>query len=345
MAFLDDIGVGRLVADIKAKADASYKLISGQNIQTINNTSILTSGNVNIRNWYGTCNSATASTTKYVTCADYTHVEGAILCVRFTTASTASVLSLDVNNTGELPVSVGGVQTNSTTNVLKWSQDTYVYFQYVNGTFHYITSVSAGTRAPSRGAATWYGTCGTGSGTTAKTATIDNYVLTKGSLVTLVCQTGNTVAAPTLNINSTGAKSVYKGDAITSSSNPLYWSAGDTLTFMYDGTYYRFLSSSQTGLSSATVTSPYTGSCNYVINGRVVTFDATIATTGALSNGTQIASGLPANHTTNSAFYALNNSSSTEMVPLYVSNDGYLRVRGAFSSASRSLRVSGSYIS
>lgn len=98
-------------------------------------------------------------------------------------------------------------------------------------------------------------------------------------------------------------------------------------------------------LETATVSSPYTGSCNYLKNGRMVTFDATIATSGALANGTVIASGLPANHTNGSVFYALNNNSTSENVGVYVTNTGDLKVRGAYSSSSRSLRVSGAYIS
>lgn len=98
-------------------------------------------------------------------------------------------------------------------------------------------------------------------------------------------------------------------------------------------------------LQSATVSSSYTGSINYMRIGRMVTFDATIATSGALANGTTIASGLPANHTNGSVFFALNNNSTSENVGVYVTNTGGLKVRGAYASSSRSLRVSGAYIS
>ena len=98
-------------------------------------------------------------------------------------------------------------------------------------------------------------------------------------------------------------------------------------------------------LQSAAVSSSYTGSINYMRIGRMVTFDATIATRGALANGTIIASGLPANHTNGSVFYALNNNSTSENVGVCVTNTGDLKVRGAYASSSRSLRVSGAYIS
>ena len=98
-------------------------------------------------------------------------------------------------------------------------------------------------------------------------------------------------------------------------------------------------------LQSATVSSAYSGSCNYLKHGRMVIFDANIATTGALTNGTVLASGLPANHYTATMAYGFNNNSTTENVAVYMTSSGTLTVRGAFSAANRSIRVSGAYIS
>lgn len=98
-------------------------------------------------------------------------------------------------------------------------------------------------------------------------------------------------------------------------------------------------------IQSGSVSGSYTGSINYLKFGRMVIFGGTIGTTGALSNGGQIATGLPANNNSGSIFYALNNNSTSENVPLYVTNTGALLVRGSFASSSRSLRVSGAYIS
>ena len=98
-------------------------------------------------------------------------------------------------------------------------------------------------------------------------------------------------------------------------------------------------------LQNATVSSSYSGSCNYLKSGRMVIFDATIATTGSLSNGTTLATGLPANHTNGTVFVALNNNSTSENVYVYVNSSGNLLVRGSYASSSRSLRVSGAYIS
>lgn len=102
---------------------------------------------------------------------------------------------------------------------------------------------------------------------------------------------------------------------------------------------------SEPTIQSGSVSGSYTGSINYLKLGRMVIFGGTIGTTGALSNGGQIATGLPANNNSGSIFYALNNNSTSENVPLYVTNTGALLVRGSFASSSRSLRVSGAYIS
>lgn len=119
----------------------------------------------------------------------------------------------------------------------------------------------------------------------------------------------------------------------------------DNATLLWSVQMRRLSNHNPIAVSSATVSSSYSGSCSYVKNGHLVTFDAIIATTGALSNGTVLATGLPANHITNSIFYAFNNNSSTENIPLYVTSSGVLSVRGSFAASSRSIRVSGSYLS
>ena len=95
---------------------------------------------------------------------------------------------------------------------------------------------------------TWYGTCSTTATTAAKTSTIVNFVLTKGAFVVIRATTAQTYtsAAITLNVNSTGAKTIYKGANATSSSNALTWAVGDVLTFAYDGTYWRYVGGSST---------------------------------------------------------------------------------------------------
>ena len=81
------------------------------------------------------------------------------------------------------------------------------------------------------------GTCGTAAATAAKVVTLSNYVLTTGGYVS-VRFTYNVPASATLNINSKGAKAIrYKNAAIA--ANVIQ--AGDTATFVYDGSYYHLV--------------------------------------------------------------------------------------------------------
>ena len=91
-----------------------------------------------------------------------------------------------------------------------------------------------------------YGTCSTTATTTAKTATLTSYALVSGGRVSIKCTTSNTVSAPTMNINSKGAKAVWIEGAASSASNPALWDAGDILELVYDGTQYQIVSKSAT---------------------------------------------------------------------------------------------------
>lgn len=82
------------------------------------------------------------------------------------------------------------------------------------------------------------GTCGTAAATAAKVATLADYELKLGGIVSIRF----TYAVPanaTLSINGKGAKAIYyRKSAITANKIK----AGDTGTFIYDGTRYHLLS-------------------------------------------------------------------------------------------------------
>lgn len=83
-----------------------------------------------------------------------------------------------------------------------------------------------------------YGTCATAAATAAKVVTLSNYALVTGGYVT-VKFTYAVPASATMNINSKGGKPIYyKGSAI--SANIIR--AGDTATFVYNGSQYVLLS-------------------------------------------------------------------------------------------------------
>lgn len=81
-----------------------------------------------------------------------------------------------------------------------------------------------------------YATCSTAAGTKAKVATsvLSDFPKATGTNATVKFTYGNTASNPTLNINNTGASPIYLGNSPITPE--LSWEAGDTLTFVFDGT-------------------------------------------------------------------------------------------------------------
>ena len=85
------------------------------------------------------------------------------------------------------------------------------------------------------GAGSYKGTCSTGVSTVAKTSNITGYQLATGTIITMTFTNGNSAANATMNITSTGAKSIYYNGAAV----PAYFiKANETVTLQYNGTQY-----------------------------------------------------------------------------------------------------------
>ena len=78
-----------------------------------------------ITSWYGTCSTTSSTVQKAVSCPGYEENRGNILGVLFTTANTAATPTLSINGGTAKSIYVGNSAPNSTTNVLKWSANTY----------------------------------------------------------------------------------------------------------------------------------------------------------------------------------------------------------------------------
>ena len=87
-----------------------------------------------------------------------------------------------------------------------------------------------------------YGTCSTAAATAAKVVTLSgntNWKLVPGSMVVVKFTYTNTATNPTLNVNGTGAKSIWVNTAVITTSNLTYAGiASRPIKFVYDGTYY-----------------------------------------------------------------------------------------------------------
>lgn len=86
-----------------------------------------------------------------------------------------------------------------------------------------------------------YATSSTASSTAAKTATLQSGTLdlTAGATVAVTFEHANTAANPTLNIGSTGAKTIRAGNASLAASSIYNWTDNATVIFIYDGTYWQ----------------------------------------------------------------------------------------------------------
>ena len=179
-------------------------------------------------------------------------------------------------------------------------------------------------------ASTCYGTCDTAAATAAKVATIQDsqeFTLLTGTTVHIKFTYSNTVASPTLNVNSTGAKSIMRyGTTAPSTNVNTSWNAGSVLSFTYDGTYWQMNDFGLRGndntvpavyCSTAAATAAKGGSCS----GYVLTAHNRFHITFTVANTVQGAITL--------------NINSTGAKPLYIN--------GAASSASNYTLPAGTY--
>lgn len=88
------------------------------------------------------------------------------------------------------------------------------------------------------------GTCDTAAATAAKVVTVDSsFILKKGAVICFKSTYTNTAQNPTLNVNNTGAKSIQFDRAVITTSNLGYITyANRYITYVYDGTYWQWLS-------------------------------------------------------------------------------------------------------
>lgn len=326
MAYLDGSGITTLTQEYDSRyigepaSDGSSGQVlttdgaGGRSWQTVSGGGAQTT-------WYGTSSTAAGTAAKVVTCSGFTLSTGAIVSVYFSTANTAATPTLNINGTGAKSIYIGSATPSATANPLKWSAYTIVTFQYDGTYFRFLGAVAAGSTVPPRGAATWYGTSSTAAATAAKAVTCANFVMTRGALISVTFSTASTVAgAITLNVNSTGAKTIYYNNAATSASNTLTWTAGETLTFMYSGSYYYLVGRDKQQSGGST---PYFIVCNY--SGTTSTVDTITQTISGTSAQTVTLGGVKYASSPTGPLSLSNNR-------VYCAEAGFVRVVGSVQS-------------
>lgn len=93
-----------------------------------------------------------------------------------------------------------------------------------------------------------YATCDTAAATAAKVVTVSgnsNWALQTGAIVVVSFSNTNSASNPTLNVNSTGAKSIkYNSALVTTANLDIVGTANKPVIYMYDGTNYVWLGQS-----------------------------------------------------------------------------------------------------
>lgn len=119
---------------VKAYADTKQSiLVSGTNIKTINNTSILGSGNIEVGGSipYGESTSAADATQKEVTISSITSLgAGQIIIVTPTITSTVADATLKLNNFTAYPILYGGAAITTSTDSITWAANYPSWFRF-----------------------------------------------------------------------------------------------------------------------------------------------------------------------------------------------------------------------
>lgn len=178
-------------------------------------------------------------------------------------------------------------------------------------------------------ASTCYGTCATGASTVAKVAniyesdgtTLQSFTLMTGITIHIKFTNSNTASSPTLNINGTGAKNIYKyGTTSVGTTAATSWNAGSVVSFTYDGSAWQMNdhiddtnSSVVTGVKGNEESSYRTGNIN-ITCGNI----GALSTSGGVISGSIISN-------TNEVGFRCNSTDGTYGIDLHIGSGGVNR--------------------
>lgn len=180
--------------------------------------------------------------------------------------------------------------------------------------FQTDTQVSTAVANEANARKATYATSSTAAGTQAKVAACSNFALYTGATITVGFTNANTHVTPTLNVNSTGAKTIknYTGAALTAAEYK--WAAGAALTFVYDGSYWRMQDSGATESKAAAAASASTASTKAseaATSASTASTKASEAATSASTASTKASEASTSASTASSKATAAANSAST----------------------------------
>ena len=150
-----------------------------------------------------------------------------------------------------------------------------------------------------------FGSCSTAANTAAKTVTLDDsmtFTLEKGASVFVKFANSNTASSPTLSVNSSTAKSIYRyGTTVPGTTSKTSWLAGSVVHLVYDGSAWEMVGwlNDDTTYSNASLGQGY-GTCATAeaTAAKVVTLSSYSLATGGIV-AVKFTYGLCANATMN----------------------------------------------
>ena len=178
--------------------------------------------------YYGTCSTAAATAAKTVSLSGFSLFTGATVAVMFSNGNTAANPTLNINSTGAKPIYYrNAALTSSTAGII--SKNGVYLFVYSGSYWRLVGDVGSiaisevadklstprtidGVSFDGSADIVHFGACTTPPATAAKIVSIPNFVLKDGAKIYVEFTMGNTAANPTLNVNSTGGKSVFTMD-------------------------------------------------------------------------------------------------------------------------------------
>ena len=186
------------------------------------------------------CETAGNNPAKTATMTGYVLQNGNTFQITFKNAnSSQTALTLNINGTGAKPLYLNNTVSSDTNYTLPAG----VYLCRYNGTNYYIDKGYFVTNARNSNLATMAdysrqgAYCTTSAGTPAKVANMRGYTLRSGATFPITFTNSNTSASElTLNVNDTGAKTLYINNSVSSASN--YTLDSGTYLCRYNGTNY-----------------------------------------------------------------------------------------------------------
>ena len=214
----------------------------------------------NYKTAYGTCSSSAETSEKVVVIDDpnWKLEVGNIVAIKSSYSNTASNVTFNINNTGAYPIWYDTSEYTSNSSTACGTANLHTTYMF-NGTHWVWLARSKYSSYTQASLGQGYGVCDTAESTLAKACTISSYTLSVGGIVSIKF-TNAVPANSTLNIRTRGAKKIfYRGVAITNG----IIKAGDTATFIYDGTQYHLISLDNAVGNIPTKTSQLTNDSNF----------------------------------------------------------------------------------